>query len=151
MNKKIFAAVAVALCSAFAAPAFAQNACPQNGCKPADCAPAKCSKADCGKPCADAKCPFDNLNLSADQKTKLQALNSERRRNAAEARKQAASAKKQCGKDCRADYLAKVKEILTPEQYVKFLENNYTDGAARPRHNMKDKKDNRQNANCPRR
>ena len=29
----------------------------------------------------------------------------------------------------RRDYLAKVKNILTPEQYVQFLENNYVDQA----------------------
>lgn len=146
MNKKIFAAVAVALAGAFAAPVFAQNTCPRQGCDPAKCAPEKCTKADCKNPCADAKCPFDNLNLTADQKTKLKALNTERRQKAAEARKD----RKQCGKECRADYLAKVKEILTPEQYVKFLESNYTDGAARPRQQMHGKHGHDRKADCKR-
>lgn len=33
----------------------------------------------------------------------------------------------QASKQARRDYLAKVKSILTPEQYVQFLENNFVD------------------------
>lgn len=41
--------------------------------------------------------------------------------------------------DARKDYLAKVKQILTPEQYLQFLENSYTnrpamDGRMKPHH-----------------
>ncbi len=40
----------------------------------------------------------------------------------------------------RKDYLAKVKAILTPEQYVQFLENSYVNQVSKDRAGKKGKK-----------
>lgn len=94
--------------------------------------------------------PFEGLNLTEKQQSELQAL---RASKSTEAKKDGRTAGKQDKKQLsqeekqarqkqhaeqrkarmeqrkqnRQDYLAKVKAILTPEQYVKFLENNYCD------------------------
>lgn len=95
------------------------------------------AKTECGKPCQkknDARFnPFEGLNLTDKQKADLQAL-----RPSKEARAKAkteAKAEKQAQRkqmveqriQNRRDYLAKVKNILSPEQYVQFLENSYVD------------------------
>lgn len=150
MNKKFLAAIAVAILGAFSAPAFAQNAGNEKCTGTEQCAPEKCKKADGKKDCkkADGKkaeckkgaCPFDGLNLTEQQKTQLQALNAERQQKAKAARKEAKEAKKQCDKECRAEYLAKVKAILTPEQYTQFLEQNYAQGGKRHKMQARDGK-----------
>jgi Spy/CpxP family protein refolding chaperone len=48
-----------------------------------------------------------NLNLTADQKTKMDALMSEHH-------------KEGCSKESEAKYMKEAKGILTPEQYAKF-------------------------------
>lgn len=122
MNKKTIVAV-LGLCALVATPAFAQQ--------PAGCdGPAKeCRVKDKdGKRRADAPNPFEGLNLSADQQTKLDALKKECRANReaqAKQRKEAKAARKEGACKARAEQLAKIKEILTPEQYVKFLENSF--------------------------
>lgn len=87
--------------------------------------------------------PFEGLNLTADQQTKLDALRAERRAEfeKAKADKQKAKAdkkaeKQKAKKDVRAKMkaerekmLAKIKGILTADQYIKFLENYYVNGA----------------------
>ncbi len=91
-----------------------------------------CSPAEC--------CPgFEGLNLTAEQQAKLKAL----REKSGAQRQEKAKAGKEARKDRRAqsdsvrradqrDYLNGVKEILTPEQYVQFLENMVVNG--RPGH-----------------
>lgn len=76
--------------------------------------------------------PFEGLNLSAEQQTKLEALKTEcqaQRKANAEARKadkqNRQKANKEEARKARTEQLAKIKAILTPEQYVQFLENNY--------------------------
>jgi len=60
-------------------------------------------------PKADRPCPFDQVTgITADQKSKLQAL--------------APCDGRVARQQARKDYLANVKNILTPEQYVEFLE-----------------------------
>ena len=118
--------------------------------KTAECqSKGKCAKVEkcCEKtetPCAvaDGICcqAFEGITLTDDQKAKLAAIN-----------KGKCNARKECKtKDCkkekptveemkkmraertaklkedRKNYLLQVKEILTPEQYVTFLENSYT-------------------------
>lgn len=99
------------------------------------------TKTECTKGCAkkDApRCnPFAGLNLTEKQQSELQALRAEKGARIAEnkASKDAARAEKQAQRkqnmenrlQNRRDYLAKVKNILTPEQYVQFLENSYVD------------------------
>lgn len=95
--------------------------------------------------------PFEGLNLSEKQKSELKALaesrKAEMKKNDAErkARKAEDKAKKQQAKadkmQARKDYLAKIKGILTPEQYVQFLENSFLDnrGGMVLGHGKKDK------------
>lgn len=108
--------------------------------------------------------PFEGIELTADQQTKLNELRESmkterkaemenRKAEKVEMKKAVKEGKETVTRDSartkadlkarkeamtqkKADYLAKVKEILTPDQYVKFLENNYMNeqqGAA-PRH-----------------
>lgn len=101
--------------------------------------------------------PFEGLGLTEKQQSELQALHASRsgearkggktadkqnkkqltqeekqarRQQLAEqrkARQEQRQARMEQRKQNRQDYLAKVNAILTPEQYVKFLENNYCD------------------------
>lgn len=80
-----------------------------------------CTELAAGK--CDAKpnrpCPFEGLNLTDAQKEQLKQL-----RQAAPADKQARKeAKREAKREARRERLAKVKAILTPEQYVQYLEN----------------------------
>lgn len=150
--KKFFVIAIAALC-ACSSTVFAQkpadntatNGCPLNKeCKRGD--KAKCNKAD-----RKAFNPFEGITLTADQQTKLNALKAEckAQREACKGRAncpQQANCDKNCkpGENCaktecpvaagndkavanrqqqRRDCLNKVKAILTPEQYVTFLEN----------------------------
>lgn len=131
MNKKFFATAIVALSAAIATPMFAQNATGKT----------RDSKANCEQKCdakkgPKARNPFEGLNLTAEQQTKLDALRKEcvqQKTAAKEAKKADKVAAKQKAKEARAQQLAKIKGILTPEQYVTFLENNflYKDGMHR--------------------
>ncbi len=67
-----------------------------------------------GKPCFN---PFEGLTLTDQQKTQLAELRKEH--------KARGESKQQAKVDYRKDRLAKIKSILTPEQYVQFLENSY--------------------------
>ena len=101
--------------------------------------------------------PFEGLGLTEKQQNDLQALHASRngeakkdgktadkqnkkqltqeekqarqqqRAEQRKARQEQRQARMEQRKQNRQDYLAKVKAILTPEQYVKFLENNYTE------------------------
>ena len=93
----------------------------------------ECSKS-CDKKDAPKYNPFAGLNLTEKQQAELQALKPSK--DAKSADKQDKS--KQTGKEDKQamrkqfaerkrDYLAKVKSILTPDQYVQFLENSYVD------------------------
>lgn len=149
--KKFFVIAIAALC-ACSSTVFAQkpadntatDGCPLNKeCKRGD--KAKCNKAD-----RKAFNPFEGITLTADQQTKLDALKAEckAQREACKGRAncpQQTNCDKNCkpGENCaktecpyagdkkavanrqqqRRDCLNKVKAILTPEQYVTFLEN----------------------------
>lgn len=83
--------------------------------------------------------PFEGLNLTDQQKAKLEELKQadikqkkqlkEQSKQLKEQKKAEAKAKKDAARQKRAqerrDYLAKIKSILTPEQYVQYLENNF--------------------------
>lgn len=128
MKKKIFAAAIMVMALAASAPVFAQK----NDCK----ANQTCTETTCaaGDKVKKAQNPFEGLNLTADQKTKLDALRQQCAADRKQAKEQAKERKDRDRKDrmesyrqMRADRLAKIKNILTPEQYVKFLENQYVD------------------------
>ena len=76
--------------------------------------------------------PFEGLNLTEQQQTALKSLaeeqkaemNKNREADKADRQKEMKNRKEEMSK-ARQNYLAKIKEILTPEQYCQFLENNY--------------------------
>ncbi len=148
MNKKLIVA-ALGLCVLVATPAaFAQTSGNDNGKKEL-----KADKRG-GKRGAEAPNPFEGLNLTADQQTKLEALKKEckeARMAKAETRQKQAQERKNVNREeakkARTEELARIKAILTPEQYVKFLENSYLTG----RHGKKGAKDNGRLANNDRR
>lgn len=83
------------------------------------------------------KSPFDGINLTAEQKTRLEALKTQQaaeRKQAMEQKKAEAKAARQqkmaeraqrdsLKREAKLNDLHKIKEILTPEQYVTYLEN----------------------------
>jgi len=87
-------------------------------------------------------CMFKGLELTAEQKAKLSALReknksefknkkdrmrkSDMQKLTAEQKQQLKSQRLAGRKAKRQAYLAGIKEILTPAQYVQFLENNFT-------------------------
>lgn len=95
-----------------------------------------CCKQDSLKCQATAYNPFEGLNLTEAQQSKLDALKAERRarmEKAGKDNKQQKDSLKAQGRQNRLDakksYLMSIKEILTPEQYVQFLENAYLNPA----------------------
>lgn len=78
--------------------------------------------------------PFDGLNLSEKQQAEIKALRegckAERQKIAEKEKAEKKEMKEQRMKDAK-EYLAKVKDILTPEQYVQFLENAYLNQGGR--------------------
>ncbi len=98
---------------------------PQNNPPCAECpAPENCNPDSCNFG------PFEGLNLTTEQQNKLKAL----KENAGKERKDRKEFSKEDRKAARAqadslrraeqlNYLNSIKEILTPEQYVQFLEN----------------------------
>ncbi|MCM1293228.1 MAG: hypothetical protein NC111_05040 [Bacteroides sp.] len=86
----------------------------------------KCDKK-CGKHCAN---PFEGLNLTPEQQTKLQSIPTPAQvMKAARDQKSDGQAspemRRQVVRDIRSNYLKQVSAVLTPEQYVQFLESNY--------------------------
>lgn len=98
----------------------------------------KDGKTRAGKPKFN---PFDGIELTADQQQRLQALRQgvgpveltpeqqakipENPNLTAEQKKQLSAERKAAKLEARKNYLNGVKEVLTPEQYVIFLENVY--------------------------
>ncbi len=87
----------------------AQN-CGQQNCTPGSCTPQSCAPG--ARRGGAARCnAFEGLNLSDQQKSQLQALGQDCK---------VQRDKKQC--DGRKERLAKIKTILTPEQYTQRSE-----------------------------
>ncbi len=136
MRKKIIAAVLFAT-TLISFPSLAQQ--------PAQAAPS-CAEATCNKPreCAQSKCnPFEGLNLTGQQQAQLKELREQHaaknKEKCEKARKDKAEAR-ECRKECKKNYLAQVKAILTPEQYVTILENTYINTNNRGKAAMKNRK-----------
>lgn len=111
MKKKIIAAALLAI-SLVSFPSLAQQPTQANP----TCAEAQCNNK---ARCAVEKCDvFEGLNLTEQQKTQLNEL---RQQRAAKAKAEGEKVRKD-RKQARQDYLNNVKAILTPEQYVSFLE-----------------------------
>lgn len=125
--KKTLLSLAFVTAGIFAFNASAQQTC----CKPAQecCDPAQ----ECCTTTAPAKGqrigmanPFAGIELTAEQQAAMKALNEKYQKAAKENQKAKSEAKKQEGKDRRESkkaYLNDLKQILTPEQYTTYLEN----------------------------
>ena len=125
MNKKTIVAV-LGLCALVATPAFAR---PDDN-KRDNRGTERGREARGDR--RQAPNPFEGLDLTADQQAKLdqlkkdcKAARQECKKENKEARKALADSCKAAGCKVRSEQLAKIKEILTPEQYVKFLENSF--------------------------
>lgn len=119
-----------------------------SGCEPCGCNPCECN-AVCNNGCA-VQCgdslqidraavardrmmqPFEGIDLTAQQKEDIQKINNEQL-----ALRKAAGNDKAKGGDARRqgrlEYLHKVQKVLTPEQYVTFLENTAVNGGRKLR------------------
>lgn len=136
--KKTVIAFSLVLSSLFAGNVMAQTSSAAVGCSKTTCTKTEaCTPADTCFTRGDAgrPDPFAGLNLTEDQQTRLKAL-----RPCGKADKKCDKADKKCdkkmdaqdrqsrreaAKKARQEYLAGVKTILTPDQYVVFLENFY--------------------------
>lgn len=124
--KKKFTSIALALVAALGIGAFAQTA------APATCdgrkAP-RCEKQRPDRPCRDSMemaVFFEGITLTPEQQTKIQTLRNackqERKDRMTQARQERTDRKKAAA-DRQRQRLAEMKQILTPEQYVVYLEN----------------------------
>lgn len=145
MNKKTIAAI-IGLTAIVATPAFAKDNKKANA---PECRGNKTEQCTGDKQCPVAVNPFEGLNLTTQQQEQIKALKDEckaQRQAQAKERKdnaQKAKADKANGKrEMRAAQLAKIKAILTPEQYVQFLENSFVNGDNMPKV-ARDGKDNK--------
>ncbi len=110
--KKSIIALAVLIASSVSFSAFAQ--CPKA---------AKCSADSCVTACESVL--FEGITLTPDQQTKIKALKESAAKERGEKIKADRTAKAGARKEARKGYLKNMKEILTPDQYVIFLENAY--------------------------
>lgn len=125
--KKTVISIAVAAAAVLTGSAFAQN--------PVNCSSTTCTqttKADARQAKKQPRVdPFAGLNLTAQQQQSIDALRAERSKactaskEAKQQKQQAREERMNARKENRTAYLAKVKSILTPEQYVQYLENVY--------------------------
>lgn len=77
--------------------------------------------------------PFEGLNLTDKQQNDLKALRESRKADIKKEmsdKKADRKAMREQAQKNRKDYLAKIKGILTAEQYVQFLENSYLNNRA---------------------
>lgn len=133
--KKVFSSLLIAAMAMTGVSAMAQtdnNTCngPQNCNVQTECT----RRADCGKK-GPRTCAFEGLQLTEQQQTALKAiptpgqsikaLKDQGKQARKDQQKADRAARCQAVKDIRANYLKSVKEVLTPEQYVQFLENSY--------------------------
>lgn len=111
--------VAIAAIALFSTTAFAQN--PGNCQNGTGCAM---------QPCQQEMLMFDGILLTDAQKTQLKAIPTPCKTQA-DRQKKNRQEKAQQKKTDRLAYLNSVKAVLTPEQYVQFLENSYVNAPAK--------------------
>lgn len=123
--KKLIAAIAVIAATAGFSASAKEN--DRTHCSTPDCCPPdrECTTADCN--CDSTRCtprpacPFEDLNLTDEQKQKIQDL----KKKQVENRKAKADNRRESREEAMRNELAQLKAILTPEQYTKLLENNF--------------------------
>ena len=168
MNKKILA-LAIAAVTLMASSASARenrcanngndckiekcekNVCKKDNCKKENCKKQACKKDNCkqnvckpGTRDCKKKCnPFEGLNLSQEQQTRIAAIPTPRQVMKAAVEKGDVKREnvREYVRTVRADYLNNVKQVLNADQYNKFLENFYVNAA--PNKNKKDGKFNK--------
>lgn len=139
--KMKFPAIALMAAALTAVPAMAQT---DNNVTNTTCnGTAQCTSVPKGVKVARVN-PFAGLNLNAQQQQAINALQTERQqaraekmkgekkdKDAARADRQKQSPEQRIAerKAARTSYLAKVKAILTPEQYTQYLENIYVNAS----------------------
>lgn len=108
-----------------------QKPCDKQKCNKQECCKLKCNKQECCKQkCNKEKCDiFEGLNLTEQQKAKLADIRKDCKLN----KDKKAGDRSQC----KREFLAKVKEILTAEQYSQFLENSFVNAGGNGRHGHK--------------
>lgn len=117
-------AVAVASMAGFSAYAQQLSATATSGVQSEKCANG--DKVECTKNVCKGGNAFEGITLTSDQQTKLDALKADCKANREKCKAYKKAAKEQARADrkqAKRDYLNKVKGILTPDQYVVFLEN----------------------------
>lgn len=129
--KKTIMTVAIALSALLAMPAFAQN--PNSNGTPGtevSCRGGQCHGERQGnrqaKPKGNRPDPYAGIELSAEQRTALDAIETQRRQARPQRQQQdsvARAQRRQARTDARRGYLDQVKGVLSPDQYVVFLEN----------------------------
>lgn len=131
MKKKILG-IAAAIVAFVAINASAQNNATNycnnncnNNCTPeAQCQnPTKCKKDK--KECRN---PFAGLNLTDEQQKAIKEIKRPNCKAFSDSCKNIKAKKMQ---SARTEYLAKIKTILTPQQYQQFLKNNFVNGASK--------------------
>ncbi|MBD5171638.1 MAG: hypothetical protein HDT02_00210 [Bacteroidales bacterium] len=139
MKKKIFG-IALAALSLVAFNGVAQDN--TGNCVSKECAAAK---KEMKKDIRQKQNPYEGLNLTDAQKTKLEQLDAKRfeakqkqmqaAKDEKKARKEERMAKNkarcEARKTAKKDYLEEVKAIIGPDQYVVFLENYYVNSSDR--------------------
>lgn len=126
--KKILSSLAILLVASVGFSAFAQSPAQKTQ------TPAKSEKKVRQGERKQARNLFEGLNLTDQQKAQLKeikpGLSKEQREEMKAQRKARMEQQAQQRKQAPRDYLAKVKAVLTPEQYVQFLENNFVEKTA---------------------
>lgn len=149
MKKTLLSAVVVTM-SLFTFNAMAHG----KQCDKKDCPKETCDKH---KPCdkmAKPNCPnpFAGIELTQAQQEKLDALKSSctiKNKKKGD-RKKYRQYRDSIARDAKVKHLARVKKILTPEQYVQFLENMVLDSHKNaPKHMKHNRKGMHKDDNCP--
>lgn len=152
--KKTILALSLSVLSVLGFSAMAQNQKVEGKkCENKEVCKKECKKdnKDCKKSDRAQYNPFDGLNLTEAQTQQLVALKSEMKQDdgrrsdkkeqmTPEQRQEKMKEMMQKRENRSREYLAKVKSILTPEQYVSFLENV---AVHKSHHKMKARKDDR--------
>lgn len=140
MKKLMIALATVAMTASIAFAQTETKACDKKGCPKTeqctkDCK--DCTKCDkdctkCDKPCDKQRaCEFEGLNLTDAQKEQIKNIKAEQKAKCqaeCQAKQAKKAEKKEARQAARQEYLAKIKAVLTPEQYVQYLENAATRG-----------------------
>lgn len=95
----------------------------------------------CEAPMPPRANPFEGIELTEQQQSAIQTMDRQNAEKCMQNLKEEAREAREAQLQARRDYLAQLKNILTTEQYVTFLENNYVNTPSfgrQPRNNGRD-------------